>query len=82
MENPPVDNALRARGHKLIEKGQGGSECYNILSDPTEAQELGSQCLSGMSQSLHSALDAGGPVASPEMSNDSLEALRALGYIE
>ncbi len=82
MENPPVDRSLRARGHKLIEKGQGGTECYNILSDPGEETELGEGCLPGMSESLHSALDAGGPVASPEMSNDSLEALRALGYIE
>ena len=82
MENPPVDNALRARGHKFIEKGQGGTECYNVLSDPNEETELGGTCLAGMSDTLRGALEQGGPVASPEMSSDDMEALRALGYIE
>ncbi|MDG1481066.1 MAG: sulfatase [Myxococcota bacterium] len=82
MENPPVDNSLRARGHKLIEKGQGGTECYNILSDPNEAAELGGACISGLSESLSTALQEGGPAASPEMNQETQNMLESLGYIE
>lgn len=83
MEQPPIDNAIRAEDHKFIQKGLGEQQCFDLLSDPGETANLSSeQCPETVQSMLNAALDLRGEVAAPEMTGDNIEMLRALGYLE
>ena len=81
METPPIDNAIRAAAHKFIQKGAGEELCFDLAADPGEEQSLG-DCPADVRALLETALELRGDVASPTMDPDTLDALRALGYID
>jgi arylsulfatase A-like enzyme len=89
MGEPPVDFSLRAVGHKLIRHDAPpgevvpAPECFNVLADPGEVEDLGlGGCPAGLETQLSAALAVGGKVASPELDAETLQALEALGYVD
>jgi arylsulfatase A-like enzyme len=83
MEDPPLDHALRGAGHKLIEKGEdGATSCFDLGADPGELQDLGAACPPELVPLM--SLERRGAVKSAATAEDvgSMEALRALGYVE
>ena len=84
VEDPPVDRALRARDSggtsKLIARGDGRLERYDLGADPLERVNHAPDTLSG---TMHARLRTlGARARSPETDADTREALEALGYVD
>ena len=82
VASPPVDHALRSPTEKLIRKGLGGAELYDLVADPGERRNLAPSPRSEASMSAFSrALEHGRTAVSPEMDAETRAALEALGYL-
>jgi len=78
---PPVDHALRWGGRKLVLHGAGGRSCYDLEADPGESAPAAEGCES-LEETLRAALARGVAPLPITEDEESLEALRALGYLE
>jgi arylsulfatase A-like enzyme len=87
IPNPPVDHALRRRDFKFIDKERKNDELYNLQQDQKEQHNLHDTAdNAAISAALKAVLDqrrAGStaPIAA-EMSDDVINMLRDLGYVE
>lgn len=85
IPNPPVDHALRRANTKFIDKAVKEDELYNLQVDPDELRNLNTlePALSGAMSAVLSARQKGGtaPIEA-EMSDDVINMLKELGYID
>ena len=94
-DNPPVDHALRGsldhgeelgmRSSKYILHGAGGESLFDLGVDPREESNLSEERPDPTSQAravIEQLLEGGGEVEIAERDPATIEALRALGYLE
>jgi hypothetical protein len=86
VENPTVDRAIRVASAddsrvKLIVKGDGARERYDLAADPAEMANLAPDA---MSDALYARLQSGATdtFVAPSTDPDTRDALEALGYVE
>jgi arylsulfatase A-like enzyme len=85
VEDPPTDWSLRTDGWKLIHHGVGGAELYDLAVDPEEMQDLADSeaaRLADLEARLQATLIGASEEVAPARDAATVEALRALGYIE
>jgi len=85
VEDPPVDWSLRHDGWKVIRHGAGGEELYELGADPGELEDrvaLDAERLAIMNAGLDFELSEAVEGVEPARDAGTIEALRALGYIE
>lgn len=82
VENPPIDHAWRADGHKLIRHEEGEPECFNLNDDPDELVNLGAACPTTLSTELELVIEFGADPQAAADDAESKQALEALGYID
>ena len=87
VPNPPVDHALRRRDFKFIDKERKDDELYNLQNDAEEQHNIHNTAENAtISTALKAVLDrrregSAAPIAA-EMSDDVVNMLRDLGYVE
>lgn len=82
VESPPVDHAQRSSTHKVVKKGVGGIEFYDLISDPGETRNLAPSPWSEAEMPLLEQILAGGTAAvTPDLDAETKAALEALGYL-
>ena len=89
-EAPPIDHALRGAGHKLISlaprpgQAERADQLYDLVADPGELAPLppGQAPEASMRALMDAALRGGGPVQEASSDAETLNALKALGYVE
>lgn len=86
VEDPPIDISYRVPHEKLIRHGAQGreDELFNLLDDPDELFPVSdSEQVDEANRRLDTLLDGGElDLVVPEFDTESMEALRALGYVE
>ncbi len=85
VEVPPVDRSLRSRTHKYIRHEEGEDELFDLGQDPDETRSVLAE-EPVLAEQVHGLLERylEGAVATsgPELDDASIEAMRALGYVE
>ena len=95
VERPPVDHALRLlldygeeegpRRSKFIQHGKGGEHLFDLVADPEEelnVAEAYPEAAARVRGMLSLMLKGAAELASPETDRATLEALKALGYVQ
>ncbi|MCP4806624.1 MAG: sulfatase [Proteobacteria bacterium] len=87
VDDPPIDIGYRLPHEKLIRHGDTSREpeLYDLVVDPDELFPVEDAERLGLAEATLDALLAGEDIealAAPEFDEESIEALRALGYIE
>ena len=85
VEDPPTDWSLRTEGWKVIHHGSGNSELYELGPDPGEERDLFSARPDRgmeMKQRLEASLLGAAEGVAPSRDASTVDALKALGYVE
>ncbi len=85
VAEPPVDHSLRARGRKFIQHQQAEDELYDLGADPGETRNLAASRAdeaAALEAVLESRLGGELELKGPSTDAQTVEALRALGYVE
>jgi arylsulfatase A-like enzyme len=87
VEEPPVDLSLRTPEAKYIRMGQDrGVRLYDLIQDPDESRDFSAERpedVDLLADRMDAVLDGKEVIIKgPEMDAQTLEALRALGYVE
>ncbi len=85
VEDPPTDWSLRTEGWKVIHHGAGGSELYELAPDPSEERDLSPTHVDRLAElegQLQAELLGAAEGVAPERDAATVDALKALGYIE
>ncbi len=81
VDPAPIDHALRWPGSKRILSASGTATCWRVPAAVGGEKEMQS-CPPGMVDAMQEALEAKAPPQAPRTDPETIEALRALGYIE
>jgi len=85
VDDPPTDWSLRSEGWKVIHHGAGGAELYELGPDPDEARDLSGTFvdrLAELESALQQELLGAAEGVAPQRDAATVDALKALGYIE